>query len=168
MTSMNKTFKNNSGALRAARPTLAALVLALTVAGCATVNTVEPAYPGAQVEKIPDKRIITNSTLNEIAYVVEVDKGSTPSGLAQVQVRLQNMKSGVKNVNYKFEWFDAQGISLNNDPQTHNISLEGGEVKSISDIATSPSAVDWKLSLMESVGYSPDTAGGPSSGAYHH
>ena len=53
--------------------------LALGAAGCATVNTIEPANPVGQADKVPDKRIITNDTLNEIAYVVEVDKLGMPA-----------------------------------------------------------------------------------------
>ncbi len=129
--------------------------LALGAAGCATVNTIEPANPVGQADKVPDKRIITNDTLNEIAYVVEVDKAKTPGGLPLVQVQLQNKKAGVKNVNYRFEWFDAQGISLNTDPQIHSLSLEGGEKRDITDVATSPNATDWRLTIYESAGYSP-------------
>jgi len=93
-------------------PRLLLAALALALAGCATVNTVEPANPTGHADKVPDKRIITNDTLNEIAYVVEVDRATTASGFPQVQVQLQNMKSGVKNINYRFQWFDAHGIAL--------------------------------------------------------
>ncbi|HVU36716.1 MAG TPA: DUF1425 domain-containing protein [Opitutales bacterium] len=138
------------------RHTILCAALALA-AGCATVNTVEPAVATAKPDKVADKRIITNDTLNAIAYVVEVDRAKTPEGYPIVQVQLQNKKSGVKNVNYRFTWFDADGIALNNDPVVKTISLEGGETRLISDVATSPKAVDWKLSLYESVGRTPGT-----------
>jgi uncharacterized protein YcfL len=134
---------------------LAFAALILAAASCATVNTVEPANPVGRADKVADKRIITNDTLNDIAYVVEVDRARTVSGLEQVQVQLQNMKSGVKNINYRFTWFDANGIALDTDPVVKTISLEGGETRVIQDVATSPNAVDWKLSLYESVGRTP-------------
>lgn len=130
--------------------------LAFVAAGCATVNTVEPANPVGKADKVPDKRIITNDTLNAIAYVVEVDRAKTPGGLEQVQVQLQNMKSGVKNVNYRFTWFDANGMALDTDPVMKSLSLEGGEFRVIQDVATSPTAVDWKLSIYESASRSDD------------
>ncbi len=139
----------------------AATVLALASAGCATVNTVEPANPVGKADKVPDKRIITNETLNAIAYVVEVDRAKTPGGFEQVQVQLQNMKAGVKNVNYRFTWFDINGIALNTDPVMKSLSLEGGETRVIQDVATSPNAVDWKLSLYESVGRTDTPATNP-------
>jgi uncharacterized protein YcfL len=146
------------------RSILIGATLALAAAGCATVNTVEPANPTAQVDKVPDKRIITNDTLNEIAYVVEVDRAKAASGLPMVQVRLQNMKAGVKNVNYRFEWFDAHGISLDTDPQIRSLSLEGGEMRDITDVAPSPDAADWRLLLYESAGYTPMPDGPPPRG----
>jgi uncharacterized protein YcfL len=136
---------------------LALAALALAAAGCATVNTVEPANPVGKADKVPDKRIITNDTLNSIAYVVEVDRAKTPGGLEQVQVQLQNLKSGVKNINYRFTWSDMNGIVLDTDPQVKSLVLEGGETRVIQDVATSPNAVDWKLSIYESVGR-PDEA----------
>lgn len=135
------------------RPLALFFIAALALAGCATVNTVEPANPVGKADKVADKRIITNEALNAIAYVVEVDRAKTPSGLEQVQVQLQNMKAGVKNVNYRFTWFDINGIALNTDPVIKSLVLEGGETRVIQDVATSPNAVDWKLSLYESVGY---------------
>ncbi len=135
---------------------LALLALALA-AGCATVNTVEPANPVGKADKVPDKRIITNDTLNSIAYVVEVDRAKTPAGLELVQVQLQNLKAGVKNVNYRFTWFDANGIALDTDAPVKSLSLEGGETRVIQDVATSPTAADWKLSIYESVGRSEDS-----------
>jgi len=154
---MNKNFRY-----------ICAALLALAAAGCATVNTVEPAYPVAKVDKVPDKRIITNNTLNEIAYVVEVDRAKNAGGFEEVQVKLQNTKSGAKLVNYAFEWFDQNGISLNRDPQWHSLSIEGGEIRSIGDVAVWPNAADWRLTLSESVGYSPDMQQGPVGGGYHH
>jgi uncharacterized protein YcfL len=135
-------------------PRALAAALLLALAGCASVNTVEPAFPQGKIDPIPDKRVITSSSLNDIAYVVGVDRGKTNDGLEIVQVKLQNLKSAVKNVNYRFQWFDAQGIALDPEP-TKVVSIEGGAIVAIQDLATSAKAVDWQLTLSESVGYSP-------------
>ena len=131
-----------------------AVVLLLVVAGCSSVNTVEPAFPEGKLDTIPDKRVITSNTTNEIAYVVGVDRGKTADGLTIVQVKLQNLKRAVKNVNYRFQWFDAQGIALDAEP-TKVVSIEGGAIVAIQDLSVSTKAVDWQLTLSESVGYSP-------------
>jgi uncharacterized protein YcfL len=131
-----------------------AALLLLAVAGCASVNTVEPANPQGVANKIPDKRIITDNSLNDIAYVVEVDGAKTPDGLPRVQVTLQNNKAAVRNVNYRFTWFDAQRIQLYQEPY-HPVSIEGGATQAIQSTATTPQAVDWKLELSSSVGFDP-------------
>ncbi|HTB63583.1 MAG TPA: YcfL family protein [Opitutales bacterium] len=132
----------------------AAALLLLALAGCASVNTVEPANPQGVANKIPDKRIITDNSLNDIAYVVEVDGARTADGLPRVQVMLQNNKAAVKNVNYRFTWFDAQRIQLYQEPY-HPVSIEGGASQAIQSTATNAQAVDWKLELSSSVGYMP-------------
>jgi len=137
---------------------LAAFVL--LAAGCASVNTVEPLYPQAQPDRVPDKRVITDLRLNDIAYVVEVDHAVSPGGLQRVQVKLTNTKAAVKNVNYRFQWFDAQGFALDDEP-TQVIVIEGGDTRPVLDTAPSPNAVDWKLTLSESSAYTPGLA--PSS-----
>ena len=141
-----------------ATSTIAALLL--LAAGCASVNTVEPLYPQARPDRVPDKRVITDLRLNDIAYVVEVDHAVSPGGLQRVQVKLTNTKSAVKNVNYRFQWFDAQGFALDDEP-TQVIVIEGGDTRAVQDTATSPNAVDWKLTLSESSAYTPGLA--PSS-----
>ncbi len=138
---------------------LAALLLA--GAGCASVNTIEPANSLAQPDRVADKRVITDNTLNEIAYVVEVDRALSPGGLPRVQVKLQNLKAAVENVNYRFQWFDAQGFALDDEP-TQVVVIEGGDSRDIQDTAVSPKAVDWKLTLSESVAYTPGL--GPPAG----
>ena len=140
--------------IRSLLPSCAFAALLLAVAGCASVNPVEPANPQATPDKVADKRVITDQTLNEIAYVVEVDRALSPGGLPRVQIKLQNLKSMVKNVNYRFQWFDAQGFALDEEP-TQVISIEGADSRDIQDTATSPKAVDWKLTLSESVAYTP-------------
>jgi len=147
--------------LRRILPHCLLAALALAAAGCATVNTVEPLNPQGKADLVPDKRVINNAGLNEIAYVVEVDHALSPAGLQRVQVKLYNKKSGVKNVNYRFQWFDAQGFALGDEP-TQVIVIEGGDTRTIQDTAISPNAVDWKLTLSESVSYTPGTATAPA------
>ncbi len=129
-------------------------------AGCASVNTVEPLYPQAKPDRVPDKRVITDLRLNDIASIVEVDHALSSTGLQRVQVKLTNTKAAVKNVNYRFQWFDAQGFALEDEP-TQIIVIEGGDSRTVQDTAPSPNAVDWKLTLSESSAYTPGLA--PSS-----
>jgi uncharacterized protein YcfL len=141
-------------------PVLIRLALAAAIvfaaAGCNTVNTVTPAMSAATPDRVADKRVITNDTLNDIAYVVEVDRAVVSGNLMEVQVVLRNMTAGVKNVDYKFQWYDHQGIAITSPaPMTHTVSIEAGETKPITDVAPTPDAADWQLTLSEDSGRTP-------------
>jgi uncharacterized protein YcfL len=126
---------------------------ALLLAGCATVNTVEPANPQATPNRVNDKRVITDSNLNSIAYVEGVEESVVSGNLKRIQVRIHNLTAAVKNVNYQFRWYDQQGMAIDSPSLTwHVVSIEGGQTIPITSTAPTPDAVDWQLSLLENVG----------------
>jgi len=127
--------------------------LMLVAAGCATVNSVEPANPESKPKMVNDKRIITDSTLNRIAYVEGVVEGTSPGGLKRVQVTLRNMTSNVASVSYQFNWVDDQGIVISSPTQQWQaVAIEGGQSVPIVSVAPTTTAKDFKLNLLESVG----------------
>jgi uncharacterized protein YcfL len=130
---------------------IAMLGIAL-LAGCSTVNTVEPANPEARPTRVDDKRIITDSDLNDIAYVQNVYVTTVSGNLKRVQVTIRNLTSTVKNVNYKFTWFDGQGIVVDSPMSLYqSVSIEGGASLPLTSTAPNPKAVDFKLELLGSV-----------------
>jgi len=130
--------------------TMAAFLLVL--AGCATVNTVEPANPEAQPNYVSDKQIITDPALRDIARIQSVYFSAVGGDLKRIQVNVQNITAGVKNFNYQFQWFDNQGMAITTPaPIWHSVSIEGGQSIPLTETAPSPQAVDWRLSLLESV-----------------
>jgi uncharacterized protein YcfL len=126
-------------------------VSVLALAGCASVNTVEPAQSAARPNMVNDKRVITSSTLNDIAYVKSVNQ-ATVGGLLQIQFNIQNLTAAVKNFNYQVQWYDGQGMAITTPaPIWHSVSIEGGQTIPITELAPTPTAVDWRLSLLPSV-----------------
>ena len=57
------------------------LALASLICACDTVNMVEPANPASQKDMLSDKRIITDSSLDDIAYVAGVNTARNAAGL---------------------------------------------------------------------------------------
>ncbi len=126
--------------------------LVVVLAGCATVNTVEPADSQARPNYVNDKRVITDSALNDIAQVKSVYQSTVSGNMLRIQVNVRNITVAVKNFSYEFQWFDAQGMAITSPaPLWHSVSIEGGETLAITETAPSPMAVDWRLSLLESV-----------------
>lgn len=57
----------------------------------------------------------------------------------------------MRSFNYRFEWFDANGVQVNTPTSTYlPRQIEGKESIFISAVAPTPSAKDFRLKLLES------------------
>lgn len=125
-----------------------AAVLAV-VCGCTTVNSVENANKEGQRNMVSDARVITDTVLNRRVSVVGVNTAMTPGGLLKVQVELQNRTRSLHRFLYRFEWFDANGMQVNNviSAQIPD-QIEGGETKMISSIAPTPNCKNFRVKFI--------------------
>jgi len=123
----------------------------LAVSGCkTTVNSVENAQKEGQRQMVSDSRVITDGSLNKKVSIVGVNSRMTPGGVLQVQVELLNTTRSYQAFNYRFEWFDADGMQLNNVASALiPTSIEGKESKFISGVAPTASCKDFRLKLIE-------------------
>ena len=121
------------------------------VSGCGspTVNSVENSQKEGQRDIIPDKRVITDSSLNRKVRIVAVNTVMTPTGLLKVQIELKNRTGSIQRYLYTFEWFDANGMQVNNVLSASiPDQIEGGEDKFISGIAPSPACKDFRVKFI--------------------
>lgn len=125
-------------------------LIVLAVAGChSTVNSVENAQKQGQRTMIADQRVITDSALDRSVSIVGVNTAMTPGGLLKVQVELQNRTWSPQNFNYRFEWFDINGMQINNVMSALIPDrIEGGESKFISAVAPNMDCKDFRLKLI--------------------
>ena len=125
--------------------------VALVAAGCGTtVNSVENAQKEGQRNMVSDQRVISSPSLSRNVNVVGVNTVMTAGGLLRVQVELLNTTRSIHRFSYKFEWFDVNGMQVNNilsAPVTDQI--EGKESKMISSIAPNPGCKDFRLKLID-------------------
>ncbi len=123
----------------------------LAVSGCkTTVNSVENAQKEGQRQMVSDSRVITDGSLAKKVSIVGVNTGMTPGGLLKVQVELLNTTRSYQAFNYRFEWFDASGMQMNNIASALMPStIEGKESKFISAVAPTPACRDFRLKLIE-------------------
>jgi len=127
-----------------------ATILALSLSGCTTVNTVENAQKTVQRTMVSDARVITDPSLNRHVSIVGVNSAMTPGNLLQVQVELQNNTRSLYHFNYRFEWFDGNGMQINNVTSALiPDQIEGKESKFISGVAPSPACRDFRLKLID-------------------
>lgn len=128
------------------------MIACAVLAGCSSVNSVERAEPQSRAQVVKDKRIITDSTLDGYACVVAVNEGVAAGRLPKVQVKIANKTSGYRTVNYKFSWFDENGMEISSPSSPWlTLALEGGESRFVSDVAVSPKAKDFSLKLLSDV-----------------
>lgn len=123
----------------------------LVASGCkTTVNSVENAQKEGQRQMVSDSRVITDGSLGKKVSIVGVNQFMTPGGVLKVQVELLNKTRSYQAFNYRFEWFDASGMQLNNAASTLIPStIEGKESKFISAVAPTPACKDFRLKLIE-------------------
>jgi uncharacterized protein YcfL len=124
---------------------------ALALAGCHNpMNSVENAQKSGQRNMVADQRVVTDMGLNKAVSVVGVNTAMTPGGVLKVQVELLNRTKSAHPFTYKFEWFDANGMQINNVmTATFSDKIEGGESKFISAVAPNPECKDFRLKLLE-------------------
>ncbi len=140
---------NKSSSLRLGGA-LALASLALLFGGCQNVNTYENAESRATPNYVADKRVITDNTLAGAVRVVSINQATVSGNLLKIQATVENLKSTARTVNYKFEWIDQDGMAVASPNETwKSLRLQGRETQTISTVAISPKAVDFKLKFRE-------------------
>ena len=126
-------------------------VALLAVAGCRTsMNTIENAQKEGQRQMISDSRVVTDGSLARKVSLVGVNQSMTPGGLLKVQIELLNRTHSLKRFSYQFEWFDANGMLIENVASpTVPDQIEGGESKFISSVAPAPNCKDFRVKFLE-------------------
>jgi len=130
----------------------AALLSVFLFAGCqsGSVNTVERAETVGRRQWVVDKRVIRDKFLADKLGVAAVNQSMTPGGTLQVQLEVVNRTSWYRRFNYRFEWFDAQGM-LVNTPASAWVTgqLEGGETKFITGVAPNALCQDFRVKFIK-------------------
>jgi uncharacterized protein YcfL len=125
--------------------------VALAFAGCASnVNTYERAQPQASADYVADQRIITDNTLAGKLRVVSFNQTTVSGNLLKIQATVENLRNKQSTYNYKIEWIDQDGMAVDSANETwKSLPLQGREVTTISSVAVTPRAVDFRLKLRE-------------------
>ena len=122
------------------------------LSGCATVNTVERAQPAAQRDMVPDKRILTDASLNRRVRILGVNQSMGLGGLLKVQVEILNTTRSLQSFSYRWEWFDETGTIIETPASTAvTRQIEGKESLFITGVAPKETAKDFRLKLIENL-----------------
>lgn len=120
--------------------------------GCraTSVNTVEPASPSGQRQMISDQRVLTDQTLNNIVRIIGVNTATGDEGFLKVQVQVENRTRKARSFTYRIEWFDENGMLIESPVRVARPrTIEAREVMSITAIAPTPRAKDFRMKFLE-------------------
>lgn len=122
------------------RKSMAILVssLAVAFAGCITDTS------GIAVEK--GKMTVYNQRLAAHMSLTHHLKRDTKTGFVHVQAVLQNADYGDIQFQYRFEWYDADGMLIEEtSPMWHTARVHGKDRKVLEGVSESRQATDFRL-----------------------
>jgi len=129
------------------------------LAGCDSVNTVEPAAPKAEPNLIAIKKVETDPALAQKVSVIHVNEGNQ-GDLLRVQVELENQNYGPEDFNYQFTWIEKDGFQGDTPPPLWKPGfILGREHIYLSAIAPNPRVVDFRLKLLSRETYNATVGG---------
>jgi uncharacterized protein YcfL len=112
-----------------------------------TVDRVERANPEATPHYVEDHRVLTPTGLHTRVRLAAPPREAIVDGdLLKIEVELENVRQQTERFLYAFEWFDQNGMSIR-EPQWRTGVVQGMQRITISDVAASPDAVDFRLHL---------------------
>ena len=128
-------------------------VLAMTglMSGCHsnTVNTVSNAGVTAEITRINDLRVNTDSRLAKNLILTELRESKTNDGYKRVQAFLKNGTKSAFVFVYRFDWYDNQGVEVDNPDRNgweREIIVAGDDV-TLTSVAPQKNCGDFKLHL---------------------
>jgi len=134
-------------------PAIAVALIAACLLGCHdnSVNTTQRAEPTFHPTPVADKRIVFDQQLADIATVTGVRQAMVSGDMLKIQVDITNLKTNPTSFNYKFEWYDPQGMIIETPLSTwQSQTIEGRETVSLTGVAPTPTAKDFILKLQRS------------------
>lgn len=126
-------------------------LLLVTLAGCTTpggVNTVQSASPTPAF--IQDRRVVTDQYLADDIRVLGVHQARVSGDLLKIEVVLLNTTGEDRQIHYKFEWQDSNGMTIASPTDGWRVAqLKSKEQKAIAAVAISPAATDFTIKLQQ-------------------
>lgn len=125
----------------------AAMLAVAGLTGCRATSGIEASgkVDEAGFEK---KIVINNRGLSKEIEITDI-KSTFVGDIMKVQVSLHSKDRDTVPVQYRFDWFDAQGFDLNANQAWKPFLLYGKEVKVIQGVAPDQRAKEFKLKLRD-------------------
>ena len=126
---------------------LSGLLIAMFITGCGSMSVMD-------VDANSEGNSVVNFKDSPVDVKVLSTKSRFVNGMLQAQVELESDDSDPTELNYKFVWFDSDGMSIDSDNSPWQpLYLSGREVKSLRGLAPNPAARTFKVVIKNAENY---------------
>jgi len=130
---------------------IAMLTMTGFMSGCHnnSVNTVSNAGVTAEITRINDLRVNTDSKLAKNLVLTEIRESKTDDGYKRVQVFLKNKTTSTFIFVYRFDWYDDHGVEVDNPDRNgwERKTIVAGDDVTLTSVAPQKNCGDFKLHL---------------------
>jgi uncharacterized protein YcfL len=131
----------------------AAIIAALGLSGCSTTAGVETTgktgWDDQGARTLEKNVMFNNSGLKGDIQIVDV-KSALAGDIMRAQATLRSKDRDTLPFQYRFEWFDANGMEINSGSGSWKpLILYGRESKTVQGVAPDPRAKEFKLKIRE-------------------
>ena len=132
-------------------PCLGLLAALCCGSGCSdTINSVENARQVGVKNMVDDKRVITDTALNDKVNVIGINNSFTPAGFMRIRVDVLNRRSSTQHFRHLVEWFDANGMPVTTASGNWlQAEILGKQTLSLTAIAPNPSCQDFRIQMID-------------------
>jgi uncharacterized protein YcfL len=129
---------------------LGALLACTTLSGCATTAGIE-ASGKKSFNQEGERTLAKNVVFNNSAMAGDIEivdlKSSRAGDLMKAQVTLRSTNRDTMNIQYAFQWFDAQGMELGGTTVWKPFMVYGKETRTVQGVAPDPRGSEFKLKV---------------------
>ena len=114
------------------------------------VNTIENANPSANIQRVNDERCYMDPMFGQILACTEIRESQTNDKYKRIQIFLKNFSSVTAACNYRFCWYDENGVEVaspDNEMWKH-LKVLPGDGATLTSIAPSRKCTDFKIRIV--------------------
>ena len=131
--------------------TAAALMITVSLNGCSTTAGVEAGgktvWNDEGARELSKKVVFNSSSLAGDLQVVDL-QSALAGNMMRAQATLKSRDKDTLSFQYRFDWYDANGIEINSGTGSWKpLIITGKETKTVQGVAPDPRAREFKLKL---------------------
>lgn len=114
----------------------------MALAGCSSSNTA-----GLRIDSASQQVLFSDSALDDDISINNIDTQEN-NGNTRGLVKITNNSQDTQNLQYRFYWYDDQGLEVNaKQGAWRQFILRGYESMTLSEVSVNPNAADFRIQI---------------------